>query len=65
MERVILEYSGLLESCSTVVELMYCMFFERYGDVVVPAGTEYGTVTSVLEYVFSPFDRFRSSVDNG
>jgi hypothetical protein len=38
---------------------MYCMFFERYGDVVVP-GTEYGTVSSVLEYVYSSlidFDR--------
>jgi hypothetical protein len=56
---------------------MYCMFFERYGDVVVPAVlrvlevllrsticTEYGKVTSVLVYVFS-FDRFRSSVENG
>ncbi len=37
MERVVLEYSGLLESCSPVVELLYCMFFERYGlDVMVP-----------------------------
>ena len=36
----------------TVIELMYCMFFERYGDVVVP-GTEYGTGTIVLEYVYS------------
>ncbi len=32
----VLEYSCLLESHNTVVELMYCMFFERYGDVVVP-----------------------------
>jgi hypothetical protein len=38
---------------------MYCMFFEWYGDVVV-LGTEYGTVTSALEYVYSrliDFDR--------
>ncbi len=86
MERVVLEYSGLLESCSPVVELFYCMFFERYGlDVMVPVvlwylvgafvlyvferygldvmvpGTEYGTVTSVLdEYTYS-----RLSVENG
>ena len=37
LERLVLEYSGLLESCSTVVELLYCTFFERYGlDVMVP-----------------------------
>jgi hypothetical protein len=37
LELVVLEYSGLLESCSTVVELLYCMFFERYGlDIMVP-----------------------------
>ena len=69
MELVVLEYSGLLESPSTVVELLYCMFFERYGrDLVVP-GTEYGTVTSVLDvYTYScstAFDcRLKTANDN-